>query len=150
MFHKKFKGFSLVEGMVAIFIVGITMVGFMAVMGKVFKTTTYERDYIVAANLAQEGIEVVRNIRDNNLKKSGCSAFGGGSCSFPSGNYTPGGIYNNTNIPSEISNASDTARTINISNGPTDDSRTVTSTVATSRGVNVEVSDTLWAWGDAE
>jgi len=141
--NKNPKGFSLVEGMVAIFIVGFVMVGFMAVMGKTFKRTTYERDYIVASNLAQEGIEVVRNIRDNNLK-NGDDAFAG----FPSGNYDVSDHSSSARIDDNIFETSGLQRRVNISGS--DDSRTITSIVTNARGINIEVEDNLWAWGDAE
>ena len=64
---KKRKGFTLVETLVAIAILLIAVVGPISLMGNSLSQIYIARDQIVAVNLAQEGIEVVRQIRDSNL-----------------------------------------------------------------------------------
>lgn len=62
------KGFSMIEAVIAILICGSTFVVFMSVLLPTLKSEFYQRDQIMASNLAQEGIEIMRNVRDNNLK----------------------------------------------------------------------------------
>lgn len=61
------KGFTLVESIVAIFILLISVVMPMAVVARALFAANYAQDQITAVYLAQEGIEVVRNTRDNNV-----------------------------------------------------------------------------------
>ena len=59
-------GFTLIETIVA---VGIIAMGFVAVLVLITTSVSYIsniQNRLTAANLAAEGIEVVRNIRDNN------------------------------------------------------------------------------------
>jgi Tfp pilus assembly protein PilV len=65
-FNKKNKGFTILE---AIFTFTIIVVGFSGVMTLILNTARYSQinNYnLVAAYLAQEGLELVRNIRDSN------------------------------------------------------------------------------------
>lgn len=64
--NKKKKGFSIGEVLLAIFILGFGMVAIFSLFNQGIKAFQEERDVIVASMLAQEGVEVVRNIRDNN------------------------------------------------------------------------------------
>lgn len=60
------NGFTLLETIVA---VGLIIVGLVAALGLITTSLFYIsniQDRLVAANLIAEGIEVVRNIRDNN------------------------------------------------------------------------------------
>jgi len=64
--NKNNKGFTLLETIVAI---GVIIVGLMAVLVLINSSLFYVsliKDRLVAANLNSEGLEVVRNIRDNN------------------------------------------------------------------------------------
>lgn len=61
------KGFTLVESIVAIFILLISVVMPMAVVARALFAANYAQDQITAVYLAQEAIEVVRNTRDNNV-----------------------------------------------------------------------------------
>jgi Tfp pilus assembly protein PilV len=70
-FNKKNKGFTILE---AIFTFTIIVVGFSGVMTLILKTARYSQinNYnLVAAYLAQEGLELVRNIRDSNWMTPG-------------------------------------------------------------------------------
>jgi len=67
-------GFLMAEVAIAIFIAGTVLTVFFSVMNKMFLSAYTQRDYIIAENYAQEGIEIVRNLRDNNLK-NGNKAF---------------------------------------------------------------------------
>lgn len=61
------KGFTLMETLVAIAILLVSVVGPISLIGDALHKLYYARDEMVAINLAQEGIEVVRYVRDNNM-----------------------------------------------------------------------------------
>jgi len=64
--NKNNKGFTLLETIVA---VGLIVVGLVAALALITTSLFYVsniQDRLAAANLIAEGIEVVRNIRDNN------------------------------------------------------------------------------------
>jgi len=63
---KSNSGFSLMEVIVAITIIVVGMIAIMSLMTTNITTGSYDRQKIVAINLAQEGIELVKNIRDSN------------------------------------------------------------------------------------
>jgi len=60
------KGFFLIEGVIAAFIVTVGLVAVINLIVSGISHTTDSRDHIIASQLAQEGVELVRNIRDNN------------------------------------------------------------------------------------
>lgn len=60
------KGFTLVETMVAISILAIALVGPFTAVQSALTSSYVARDRLVASTLAQEGLEYVRSIRDNN------------------------------------------------------------------------------------
>lgn len=61
------RGFTLIESIVAIFILLIAIVMPMAVVARALFAANYAQDQITAVYLAQEGVELVRNTRDNNV-----------------------------------------------------------------------------------
>ncbi len=62
----KQKGFTLVEGMVAISILSMAVTGPLVIAQKGISSAIYARDQITAFYLAQEAVEYIRNIRDTN------------------------------------------------------------------------------------
>jgi hypothetical protein len=60
------KGQTMLEGMVAIFIIIVGVVGAMALAMGAFSTSGESSDQVKAVNFAREGLEVIRNIRDTN------------------------------------------------------------------------------------
>ena len=60
------KGFTLMEAMVAIFVIITGIVGVMTLITHTITSAQISKDRLTAAYLAQEGIEIVRNIRDTN------------------------------------------------------------------------------------
>lgn len=62
----KKRGFTLIETLVAISILMITIAGPMVLVGNGIKASAYSRDQITAFYLAQDAIEAIRYIRDNN------------------------------------------------------------------------------------
>lgn len=65
------KGFTLMEVIVAIFLLTVGIIASYALITFVISSTTYASNKFTAAYLAQEGIELVRNIRDTNWVQSG-------------------------------------------------------------------------------
>lgn len=67
----RFRGFSIGEVVIA---AAVITVGVLATLNLLYSSRNTERgnrDFIVAAQLAQEGVEIVRNIRDNNFASGG-------------------------------------------------------------------------------
>jgi Tfp pilus assembly protein PilV len=60
------RGFTLIEALVAISIMLLSIGGPMAIAQSGIQNTVYARDQIVAFYIAQEGVELVRSIRDDN------------------------------------------------------------------------------------
>ncbi len=60
------KSFTLIEIIVATFLITVGTVGAFALIQRTVAFTAISSSRLVAANLAQEGIEIVRNIRDGN------------------------------------------------------------------------------------
>ncbi len=63
---QKKRGFSLVETLVAISILMISIAGPMVLVGNGIRSSAFARDQVTAFYLAQDAIEAVRYLRDNN------------------------------------------------------------------------------------
>ncbi len=63
---QKKEGFTLIEIIIAIFILSVAIVGIFSAFSIVLILTSDLADRLTATYLAQEGIEIVRNIRDTN------------------------------------------------------------------------------------
>ncbi len=63
---KQSSSFTLVEVMVSLFVLFTAIIGGMAAVNRGLDTIQNSKSRLIAANLAQEGIELIRNIRDNN------------------------------------------------------------------------------------
>ena len=63
------RGFTLIELVIAIFILVVAIVGVYNSFSTIVVLTTGASSRLTAAYLAQEGIEIVRNMRDNNWLK---------------------------------------------------------------------------------
>ena len=61
----KKSGFTLVETLVAVFILSLSIITMMTVLSSGISDTNYAKQKITATYLAQEGIEYMRNIRDD-------------------------------------------------------------------------------------
>jgi prepilin-type N-terminal cleavage/methylation domain-containing protein len=65
-FLKINKGFTLLEVIIAIFIISVGVGGVAAMMPSLISGSSLNQSRLTAAYLAQEGIEIVRSIRDTN------------------------------------------------------------------------------------
>jgi prepilin-type N-terminal cleavage/methylation domain-containing protein len=63
---KNSKGFTLVEIVVTIFVLSFAVIGVYNAFSKIVVLTSGAANRFTAAYLAQEGMEIVRNIRDGN------------------------------------------------------------------------------------
>src|SRR5437870_3817634 len=77
------KGFTMIEMIVAIAILVSALIVIYTAFAASYALAINASDRIVAAYLAQEGIEIVRNVRDNNWLSGNPnwnSSFTGSSC----------------------------------------------------------------------
>lgn len=65
IYKKNFGGFTLIETLVAISIFTVSIVLLMSVLGNGISDISNVKKKILAGYLAQEGIEYIRNMRDN-------------------------------------------------------------------------------------
>lgn len=65
--HKAFNGFTLIETLMALFVLMTGVVTGFAVISQAVHTSPTTRQQLIAANLAQEAIEIARGVRDNTL-----------------------------------------------------------------------------------
>ncbi len=79
------KGFTFVEVMIAAFVTLIGVVGVYALVPRLVATTVTNIQRFTASQLAREGIEIVRNIRDSNgLQNLAWDANGIDNCDITS------------------------------------------------------------------
>jgi len=108
------KSFTLIELVVSIFIILLTLGGVFSLLYQTLKVTSDLPDQLIANYLAQEGMEVVRNIRDTNWIKgqewntglTGCSSTCTG-CNCSDGcalTYYSSTLDNYSNTPLHIYN----------------------------------------------
>jgi prepilin-type N-terminal cleavage/methylation domain-containing protein len=67
---KNKKGFTIAEVLVASFILSIGVTAVLSLMSGSIKASIDSRNVIIASELAQEEVELIRNIRDNNWAKN--------------------------------------------------------------------------------
>lgn len=65
------SGFSINEVMISMFVLSVGIVTVIGLFSKGFINSALDRDRIVAAGLAQEGVELVKNVRDNSFAVGG-------------------------------------------------------------------------------
>ncbi|MDP1884728.1 MAG: hypothetical protein Q8L10_05200 [Candidatus Moranbacteria bacterium] len=80
---RKHKAFSLIETLFAVLLITTGILAVMGLVGTGMTVSLDARNQLVAVELAQEGVELARNIRDNNWE-SGAESFqyltAGGNC----------------------------------------------------------------------
>ncbi len=63
---KNKKGFSLMEVIVSLYVITMALVGILSLVIQNSKTRNINTNYIIASQLSQEGMEIVRSKRDTN------------------------------------------------------------------------------------
>lgn len=87
------KAFTLIETLVAISVLLVSLVGPLSIAAKALQSAYYARDEVTASYLAQEGIEYVRALRDQNYLNgqpwlTGISDCIGVACAVDFPNFT--------------------------------------------------------------
>lgn len=72
----KIRGFTLIEAVIAIFLLTVGTVGSFSLIQKVTSFASVSSSQLAASYLAQEGIEIIRNIRDTNYLERRAWDFG--------------------------------------------------------------------------
>lgn len=80
--NKNKKGFTIIEVLIAIFVITIGITSSLSLINYSISSAAVGKSQIIAASLAQEGMEIIRNIRDGNWLEdvawndglTGCSA----------------------------------------------------------------------------
>jgi Tfp pilus assembly protein PilV len=114
--NKKISGFTLIETLVAISIFTMSVLAVMAVLANGISYTTYAKTKMTATYLAQEGIEYMRNLRDDYVLYTaypGYTSLGWDAflteiniCTHPHPSSGPNGCYfNDSNWDSSTSSA---------------------------------------------
>lgn len=65
------RGFSLGEAVLAVFLLTAGIVPVIAALSDGFSTSLESQELIIASGLAQEGVELVRNVKDNTILDGG-------------------------------------------------------------------------------
>ena len=68
--HVPNSGITLIEVLVVTSIFVIALGAMLTSSVALFRTTAFSEDFLIATNLAREGVEVVRNMRDDNFLNS--------------------------------------------------------------------------------
>ena len=63
---KKYDGFSFLEAIISVFILAVGIVAVLPLLTTGIRDSSSSRDQMIAVFLAQEGVELVENFRDNN------------------------------------------------------------------------------------
>lgn len=63
--HTKQRGFTLLETLIAISVLITAIIGPMTIAARGLQSAYFAKEQLIAINLAQEGLEVVRKERDN-------------------------------------------------------------------------------------
>lgn len=64
--EKQNHGFSVIEVVVSIFIINMALIGLVALIVQNIQAQYVNKNNLIASQLAQEGVEMVRNVRDRN------------------------------------------------------------------------------------
>jgi len=78
------NGFSFLEVMITIAVLSVGILGVLSLIASSMKYSINSRDGIIASELAQEGVELVRNLRDQNLVNGSVFPFS----AFPAASTT--------------------------------------------------------------
>jgi len=141
--NTKMRGFGMLEIIIALTIFSMGVLSAMASLAIAFRSASTSHLNLIAANLAQEGLEIVRNIRDTNWIQRDNWDEG-----LAPGTYKV--VWNsnslNSNNPTEILRYDGTDRGFNYTQGtPTVYTRTVNIITVSSEEMRVVITVT---WRD--
>lgn len=101
----KQQGFTLLEVLIALSIITIGALGVFALMNRTVIATEQNRNSIIAVNLAREGMEIVRSIRDSD--SLGFAALDNACATYPDCNWIVDSNVNyNLTTPANSANVS--------------------------------------------
>lgn len=69
------NGFSLIEIITILFIVSLGLVGILSLIIQNIQSQSYNKDNLIAYQLAQEGVELIRAVRDSNWRTASPKPF---------------------------------------------------------------------------
>lgn len=67
--YKNTSGFSIIEILIGMFIFSMWIISIYAIISSSVRVNEYNKNYIIASNLAREQLELLRNNRDFNYEK---------------------------------------------------------------------------------
>lgn len=76
LIYSRRPAFSLIEIMVALFIISLGMTAILSLIGQNLNSQSYNRSNLIAYQLAQEGMELIRRVRDTNWRNNLSYNFG--------------------------------------------------------------------------
>lgn len=100
---KNKKGFTIIESMVVASIIAVALLGITSLMIQSMQAADINRKRVIASMLAQEGIELMRSLRDENYINLGLDLWHDGLIDNPDNDYavdffrTPNFAINNIN-----------------------------------------------------
>ena len=62
------KGFSLIEILVVFFIVSVSLLGVLSLLIQNIQVQSINKNNLIASSLSQEGVELIRQVRDSNWR----------------------------------------------------------------------------------
>lgn len=83
--NKNYKAFSFIEVIISVFLITVGMMAVVSLISSTLSNSIDSRNQVIASLLAQEGTELVRNIRDSNWEKDVSSFTGipnGANCAI--------------------------------------------------------------------
>lgn len=60
------EGFSLIEILAVLFVISMALLGIVSLINQNIQVQSINKNNLIASSLAQEGIELIRNVRDTN------------------------------------------------------------------------------------
>lgn len=75
-FKKNKEAFSLIEIVIVLFVISMGLIGILSLIVQNIQSQDYNKNNLIATQLSQEGIELIRRVRDNNFKQGNAFNFG--------------------------------------------------------------------------
>lgn len=66
---KNKKGFTLIEVIIVLFVVSLGMIGVLSLIVQNIQSQSLNKNTLIAYQLAQEGVELIRQVRDTNWRE---------------------------------------------------------------------------------